>query len=502
MIVISVLYWTLSPPKQVVLLLFIAASFAPAAIWAGAITPLITSIETQKHIAVPQYTNPTYGIVSPSGLANESLVKITTQGTFTYRPELTLQGIILDNMRQASSANEQPIIQSKMDNVNYRYRGRSYGVGSSVGLKTSFGSPALQTYQYVEPGLLATSNCIYNESSACFFEDLTPEGFTLQVYNAVFQQPNANESYYIASAGQRDYQVLTVSAASGKGIISDDWTYYTTMISPAGRKGHQYGMLHKVQCEIKYAPTNFDVFVNATNGTIVVTPTGPADQALFPNYTDLTRAVTHRIYNIGQLFSSTQWGSPMGDALLNNAHNVALAHNESTLRNETVLEAVSASMDSMLDSMLGALSGAQLMVLNASSNEDVKVTSQAVMVGENIWIYITSVINALLTIVFLIEVFRTRTWEYRPDFDYMNVQDLVIATSAGGTAVAASVNKLSSLGSPSSVRIRLVEDKTGRDMLVLAEDMADAEHSNIGGQPRRGQTFQLTTTRSGGYEQL
>lgn len=492
--------WTLGIRRLVFLFLFIAFSFAPAALWAGAITPLISDVQNQARITVPRYHNISGSIVSPAGMGDEALTKITEQGIFTYRPELLLQGVILDNVRHASSLDKGPIAQAKMDNTNFRYIGRSYGVGSSVGLKTPFVNPLVQSYQYVETGIQVTSNCIYNDSSACYFSNLTPENWSLNVYNGNFQLPNSNGSYIIASAGQRDYQILVVSAGSGKGVISDNTTHYAVMMSPAGAKGTQYGRLEQIQCEIRYEPTDFQVFVNATNNTIAVSPISPADESAFTNFTDIPPAITHRLYNIGQLFASTQWGSPMGDAFMNNVNNLAFFRNERPITNATVLEAVSASWNSMIDSILEALSGSQTMVLNDSTDIPVTITSQTVVFGDRVYIYAIVTINTIITSLFIIELIRTGVWGKTPGFDYMSVLDLVLATSAGGTAISKEAHLMSLSESAGHIRIMLTEGTDGNDMLVAAQDRFDNENFGVDNEIRNGRTFQLTSRR--GYEQL
>lgn len=488
--------WSIGLSKQAILLSFIAFSFAPAAIWAGAITPILASVESIQQIEIPKWSNLRYGVIVSSGLASETLTNITAQGTFTYRPELTLQGLILDNARQASRVDGNATSQSKMDNINYRYLGRSHGVGSSVGLRSPFVDPTVQTYQYTEPGFEVTSQCIYNDSSACYFENLTPDDFTLQIYNGVFQTPNLDSPWYIASAGQRDFQIVTVSAGFGKGIISDNYTHYVTMMSPAGRKSTQYGALEQVQCELTYEPYNFNIFVNVTNSTITTTPKDKLNPDQFKNATDIANAVTHRIYNLGQMLASTQWGSPIGDALMNNVNNLAFSRDESTIKNDTVLEAVSASMNSMVDSILAALAGSQMMMINATSHQPVTVKRQAVVVGEKIWIYLTVAINTILMFVFVIEALRTGVWKRKPDFDYMNVQDIVIAASAGGLAIAKDAQTMAG-----NVRIMLATDDQGHDKLVAAskalreDDIAYGEnHLNPGA------TFRLSSRQ--GYRSV
>lgn len=398
-------------------------------------------------------------------------------------------------MRHASNLRGGAGTQSRMDNVNYEYVGRSYGVGSSIGLTSSFVNNAVQTYRYSEDGFLATSDCIYNSSSASFFNEITPDpAWTLRVWNGVFLFPNMVDYSFIATAGQRDYQILVISAYSGEGEGSK---HYTHMMSPAGSEGFQYGKLHQIQCELKYEPMTFQIMTNTTNNTIKVTPQQRLDVSSVTDFSEITKAFTHRIYNIGQMFSSNQWGSPMGDAFMNNIDNLALSKNESIASSETVLEAVSASVNSMLDSIIQALSSAQLMIVKDVMEKPVTISSRSVVFGDRVSIYVILAINAIVTIIFLIECFRTGIWKHTPVFDYMKVLNLVLSSSAGGASIAKNACNLASSEHPGDVRIMLIEGSDGTDVLVPAYERLNEERfTPISPGPTSG------LISRGGYEKI
>ncbi|KAJ9650873.1 hypothetical protein H2198_009827 [Neophaeococcomyces mojaviensis] len=493
--------WTLGYLKLAILLAFVAFSFAPAALWAGAITPIIVSVVRTGHILVPSYSNATYIDIDAGN--KKSFSNTTVQGVFSWWPHLYMTGTILDNLREASSRDKTPSTQVRPDNINYRYMGRSHGVGSSCGLQTPFVDSKVQAYEYMEAGLLVTSECLYNSSSACYFQELTPDGFSLNVYNSIFQQPNKDEKYYIAAAGQNAEEILVLGASANRESNSDTATHFATIISPAKTNG-QYGRLHQIQCEMKFAPTNFQISVNVTNNTIVVQALDPANKALFPDYPDFTRPLTGRVAMFGQLFASTQWRSTIGDAFLNNINNLAFARNESKIGDETVLEAVSASMNSIYDTMLTAISAAQTILLNDTTNVPVKITYQAVQYGERSYICATAVLNSIVTLIFFLELWRTRFWKIIPKFDLVNAQDLVLAGSAGGTAIAHNAHRLSlSKVSSGQVHVILLQQADECDKLVPSHHLADDEEPDLAHGIRAQKGFQLKLRpASRMYEQL
>ena len=67
---------------------------------------------------------------------------------------------------------------TKFDNTKFRYVGRSYGVGSSVGLvDTEWTDHDVNLgYSYQEQGYTSSAECIYNESSRWEIEKMMDKG--------------------------------------------------------------------------------------------------------------------------------------------------------------------------------------------------------------------------------------------------------------------------------------------------------------------------------------
>jgi hypothetical protein len=57
-----------------------------------------------------------------------------TKGSFSYSVGTHFQGLLLSSAASATTVDNSTRHHSKMDNSQYTYAGRSYGIGASVGL--------------------------------------------------------------------------------------------------------------------------------------------------------------------------------------------------------------------------------------------------------------------------------------------------------------------------------------------------------------------------------
>lgn len=137
------------------LILLIAVTLVPSALWAGAITPVLTAAIIQKSLLVPSYGN-----LSLIDLKTSPFVK-NANGLFTYQIEQSYAGNILSD---AANANGSDSLHqhTNFDNTRYTYFGRSYGAGAAVGLGDNDISSNLLATQYVyqEAGYSAQVACI------------------------------------------------------------------------------------------------------------------------------------------------------------------------------------------------------------------------------------------------------------------------------------------------------------------------------------------------------
>lgn len=87
-------------------------------------------------------------------------------GIFSYSPNYDLVGLILTQAAPASNIGNASQPVRKLDNTRYSYAGRSYGVGSSVGLvDKNFVQNTTKGYTYNEIGYLTQVQCIVDSTS-------------------------------------------------------------------------------------------------------------------------------------------------------------------------------------------------------------------------------------------------------------------------------------------------------------------------------------------------
>lgn len=225
-----------------------------------------------------------------------------------------------------------------------------------------------------------------------------------------------------------------------------------------------YPTLSNLQCQVFYEPTRFQVRVNVTSKTIDVQPDIEAIDEL-PNKDLITRIVTHKINNLGSVLSSTQWTSVIGDTMTRNIRTVESVRGAG---NASALLGVSTALDSVLDSFLEALSAAQLQILNSSDSAIVKTESAAFVLGALTYMYAIPVITLAITLVYIGELAWTKAWKDVPAFNFINIDDFIVAAS-GGNTLASNANKIAAEGAIDTVAVTLLNHRdSGAVALTVA----------------------------------
>lgn len=149
------------------LLLFILVTAAPSAIWAGALAPVSTSIQSDAIISVAGYHATSNIKEWPSEIQSEGPVLRTTKGLFAYSVGIQMQASLLTSASSATPVNGTVRQHAKLDGSRYTYFGRSYGVGASVGLTDDAlqGNDLLLEYYFQEVGYNTAVQCSHNSSS-------------------------------------------------------------------------------------------------------------------------------------------------------------------------------------------------------------------------------------------------------------------------------------------------------------------------------------------------
>ena len=379
-------------------------------------------------------------------------------------------------------------------------------MGSSQGLVdlTSLKDKGAQVlaYNYTEAGYLTSSTCTTN-SSAQFrlYQDpnaVEPRGsnLTLNIYSAYGYLPNSDHpfSFPMITSNLTGTQGLLTWAASGRNgqnILSIAATDY-------------YNKYNSTQCTITWTPTMFNIGVNFTNQTIYVQPRKALPNAIgFDNNGYLRRNTMASLDILAQTSASALYAT-LGQSLVNNWKtyydytqfllygdnfntNVSFANNGTDqFQNTPPFLALQDSVDAMIDDIIVGFGAAQLhwqFAGNGTGKSEFTGNFSAVRFGEDSYIFLALAINITILIVAVEEAIRTRNWHDISLFDYQDVKSVIIAASAGGTAVADECRRKHEPGTmlevdraskvAASIRVRLLKDDVDQDggpMIVLADN--------------------------------
>lgn len=159
---------------------FVAATLIPGALWAGALSPLFV-LKTQElgNQTLPAFTEKTRGVWDSQFQVrgphvwniNDNCTMINdARGLVPSCPVPTLQGLLLLSASSATTLNDRPRRHSRLDNPNWEYIGRSFGLGSSVGQSNdTIIDDRVLHYSYTEFGYNAKVACIRNKTSDIYF---------------------------------------------------------------------------------------------------------------------------------------------------------------------------------------------------------------------------------------------------------------------------------------------------------------------------------------------
>jgi hypothetical protein len=130
----------------------------PAALWAGSMTPSVSRTIGSGMLLVPSYEDVSMIKEYPMMIGSAGPSLRTQKGFFTYSVGQQQSGQLLASAAQASSAGTGLHLHRKLDNTQYSYKGRSYGVGSPVGLldQAICDDPQVAGYKYHEASLGCT----------------------------------------------------------------------------------------------------------------------------------------------------------------------------------------------------------------------------------------------------------------------------------------------------------------------------------------------------------
>ncbi|MCJ1226316.1 hypothetical protein MMC12_002966 [Toensbergia leucococca] len=480
------------------LIMFIVITLLPSALWAGALTPVLSLKNTAQQIMLPAYSNTTLLKGMPYHSALRNIYNVNTdKGLFTYAPEFDLQGTMLDLAAGASNrtrGTNTTSAHSKLDKTNYVYAQRSYGVGASVGLTDDGLLDSTKRYKYYELGFQAETSCIYNETSNFYLSDnILPEdsGWLLEVFEAAGSLPWGNDNINFATVGFNSGAIVALITASND-------SNHILAITTGANGTEYYARLNDIQCDISFTPRNFSVAVDRENQTVSVSAMDAAPVA-WPSYGDMVvDGAVLGISTMAQALCSTTYVSILGQTLMYNVANVEAAQG---ISNSSNLLGVADAVTSVMDNFLVSYASAQLMVAKDQVKAGVESQVTALVIGTPAYVFPIFALNLVICLVYLIEVFRTRGWRHLPRFNFMDIKSVIIGTSIGGPAIADRAKKLHD--AQSSVRhpdkddhaadhIHIQLDQTPRNAVAIVLAAEEKEQSfqpspiHLGSKRREG----------------
>ena len=491
---------SLRKERLAAVVIFFVIAQIPAALWAGALTPVFTTATLMTgSIQVPTYTAATENIWNDQFQLREHKVwnintnctKVNSvRGYVASCPVPDMQGLLLNSASSATTLSGAPRDHSKNDNPDWIYKGRSYGVGSSQGLASVSSLPGgsqLQAYNYTEIGYTVTVDCYQNSSSEYYLAaDSNLSAVTLWFVQGYLPNsvPNYPEKYPLLawSSGPGSVGSLAWSA-----VVNDN----RNMIAIAAVDS--YAHLNQTHCAVTFTLSNFTVAVNTTTHSILVDPQSTAGHAL-SDIEPTGRLVANAMYSVNLLsrMSNSLYVSILGETLIHNIKTLRARYSSDTATAaspQVMNAAIADSFAAILDDILAAFGAAQLFLSNASTAAPITGIYQAVRIGQDAYIYATLGVNILLLVAVAVEMVRTRLWRKLPIFDYSDIPSVAVAASAGGVGLAEEATRREDAGNGlgtrdedggKAVKVR-VRTKRGKTAIVVA---AEAEVRR--GHARRG----------------
>ncbi|KAF1833726.1 hypothetical protein BDW02DRAFT_369660 [Decorospora gaudefroyi] len=408
-------------------------SLVPGALWAGSMTPSVSTTMGNGMLLIPSYEDVSMIREYPLMIGSSGPSLRTQKGFFTYSVGQQQSGQLLASAAQASSSGLEPHVHRKPDNTQFSYRGRSYGVGAPVGLLDQgiLSDKQVAAYVYQEQGYLTNVTCTYNTTS-----DFTLSG-------------PVNEWIYAASGNLPDSadgpEYSNYIGHDGKAIVAIGVAF--SQRSPrrylAIAAGSAYSFLNSTQCEFEFTPTLFNITVDTGDLTIGVKPAGPM-RDMNPQR-NITRTVVRQFELLSNDMTNL-YVSLLGEAINSSiaAYKLtrASASRDPIPEGEATLAGLTNSITAMVDDMLVSYASAQLMVGRMFTKQPASVYVYALQFGQPGYIYAVFALNALVLFAVAFEAVRTVGWARLGRFNYLDPRDLIVAASRGGRDIAAAADQV------------------------------------------------------------
>ncbi|PTB42429.1 hypothetical protein M441DRAFT_46108 [Trichoderma asperellum CBS 433.97] len=398
---------------------FVALTMILSALWAAALTPVQLSQDVDQTIIVPSWDNVSLVKEYPSEVGKEGATVQNLKGRFSYSVGNQLLGSLLASASSATTIDGSPRIHEKLDKSKFTYIGRSYGIGSSVGLADEgiLDNNLALGYAFQETGYNADVNCIYNASSQF---SLSPTVDSL-IYAASGPLPDSdNGPEYSDYIGHNMDRIVSVGVAH---FANESADVYPLRKYLAFATGSNYDFLNKIQCDINFVPTRFNVTVDFQGQNITIKAINDTKiQDINPS-----RRLKSTVMRQFELIANDE--TNLYISTVGSAFNASITDFRTYIHSSAAVEN---SITAMADDMLGAYASAQLMVGDLTQGINATVQLTAIAFGGIKYNIAIFAVNIAVIMLLLIEVIRTRGWKGLPDFDVADIRHLIIAASEGG----------------------------------------------------------------------
>ena len=445
----ATIQWSLKPKLFALLCIYVGSAAVPGAIWTGSLTPVVTSIRQATTVRIPQYSNMSLLKEWPLQIAKSGPSLRNEKGFFTYSVGDLYRNLLTQSLTTATTTDGSPRRHIKYDNSEFMYIGRSFGVGSSVGIVDNviLQNPLAQSYQYQENGYATQISCSYNKSDNFFriSPAISPAFVGELLYPAEGYLPDSSGPEYSVYVGRGTDAIVAFGVAVNPVRMSS--TRYLGIAA-----GKSYENLNAIQCKLDFILSTFNVAVDINGKNITITRLLMAadNRTVSAPAIDIESSgmLIHVAVRQIELYSNDLtniYQSVAGNALnlsisdyrtfiqTNNVKNSNTTSPDSTTITQTGIEN---SITAMLDDILVAYASAQLTIAEDLTEVSATVSLSAVRFGKSVYIYLIFSINTFVLLLIAEEAFRTKGWKNLPAFDYTDLAHLAIASSRGGTDMA------------------------------------------------------------------
>lgn len=449
---------------------FVPATLLPGAMWAGALSPIfVLKSQELRDQLLPAFTAHTKanwdsqfqqrGPGHQIWNINDNCTVINdARGLVPSCPVPTLQGLLLLSVSSSTTLDGGPRNHSKLDNPNWGFIGRSFGVGSSVGQSDDhIADDRVLYYSYTESGYCANVSCIKKSTSDFHFRLIEFVDRSLSVskyqkthhpeleFNNSFPKIRSQLSTYFADrylpnsimgtpemypsiSWLKEYENIAAWAT----VINDN----RNMIAIAAGT-NLYQELNQTQCEVFFRPTAFTIAVNRLQKSIVV-ETQPSVEAQNIEPTGHLQANVMHSINLLSRMSPSLYVSMLGETL---SRNVEIMQKQRPHLNQTeaVTSAVAESFTAIIDDILIAYGTSQISNTQDVTSSAARDVVEVVQIGQPLYRYLVFAQSFLIILIVAFEAARTRGWHLLTKFNYLDFKSVIIASSAGGGGIAKAI---------------------------------------------------------------